>query len=218
MASPENVTGSGKASPLRVVLAAGCFDLLHVGHVWHLKEARKLGDYLFVGLTLDEHVGKGIGRPIVPFKDRAEMLRNLRSVTAVVGVTDSAEAIRKVQPQVFVKGIDYADTGLLPEEIEACREVGAEIHFTRSEKRSTTELVATIIKLEKHREEALTMWSRTEESLPPKHEVLAVVRKLSSRGEYAHEDAIWDGEQWTERRSGMKLPKNAYYLWRRLET
>ena len=62
------------------------------------------------------------------------------------------------------------------------------------------------------------MWHRTNDSLPPKGEVLAVVHKLSSRGEYVDEDATWDGEYWTRRKDGYMLDKNYYYLWRKLET
>lgn len=212
------VTGSGKAEPLKIVLVNGVFDLLHVGHVRHLIEARSMGDFLFVALTKDEDVLKGIGRPIVPVDERADILRELRCVTAVFETQDAVSAIYYAKPQIFCKGVDYEDKGLLAEEVKACAQVGAEIRYTRSEKRSTTGLIERIIKLEKQRYEALTMWNRTEESLPPKHEVLAVVRKISSRGEAVHEDAIWDGDQWTERRTGEKSPKNIYYLWRRLET
>ena len=66
------------------------------------------------------------------------------------------------------------------------------------------------------------MFQRTSESSPPIGEVLAVVRKISSRGESADEDAIWDGESWRRRERdggfGEAMPKNHYYLWRRLET
>jgi rfaE bifunctional protein nucleotidyltransferase chain/domain len=213
----EPVTGKGKAEPLKIVLASGCFDLLHVGHVKHLEEARRMGDFLFVGLTKDEFVGKGVGRPIVPFKDRAECLRGLRSVTAVIGVENSVEAILQAKPQIFVKGCDYLPKGLLREEELACREVGAEIRFTNTEKRSTTGLIERVIHLEKERIRALTMWHRTSESEPPKHEVLAVIRKISNRGEQVEEDAIWDGEFWTERKSKEQMKKSSYYLWRRLE-
>lgn len=216
--SDTSVTGKGVSGALEIVLVSGCFDLLHVGHVRHLIEARAMGSFLFVALTHDEFVGKGIGRPIVSFNERAEQLRELRCVTAVLGTDNSVDAIYQCAPSIFVKGIDYADKGLLPAEIEACHDVGAQIRFTSAEKKSTSGLIDSIIKLEKHRHEALTMWNRTEESLPPKHEILAVVRKLSSRGEYAHEDAVWDGENWTERKTQQRSPKSAYYLWRRLET
>lgn len=63
------------------------------------------------------------------------------------------------------------------------------------------------------------MWERTAESLPPKHEVLAVVHRVfGPTGGEAHEEAIWDGENWTRRRDKEVLHKNYYYQWRRLET
>ena len=67
------------------------------------------------------------------------------------------------------------------------------------------------------------MWTRTSESTPPKGEHLAVVHKLSSRGESVDEDAVWDGRSWTRlalfgRAAEPGLPRDYYYLWRRLET
>ena len=61
------------------------------------------------------------------------------------------------------------------------------------------------------------MWCRTAQGLPPQEKVLAVVHKLSSRGEYADEEAVWDGEHWVRRRDGARLDRNYYYLWRVLE-
>src|SRR2546427_12335110 len=70
----------------RIVLASGCFDLLHVGHVRYLTAARRLGDVLFVGLNSDASVErlKGIGRPLMPAGERAEILAALRCVDHVV--------------------------------------------------------------------------------------------------------------------------------------
>lgn len=63
------------------------------------------------------------------------------------------------------------------------------------------------------------MWERTETSLPPKGEILAVVHRVfGPTGGEAHEEATWDGKQWTRRRDGEVLPKAYYYNWRRLET
>lgn len=62
------------------------------------------------------------------------------------------------------------------------------------------------------------MWTKTSESLPPKGEMLAVVHKLSSRGESVDEDAVWNGVQWMRHRDGQIVDKSYYYLWRRLET
>lgn len=125
------------------VLCNGCFDLLHVGHVRHLEEARAMGDRLIVALTADEYVGKGAGRPVQSWEERAEMLCALRCVEVVFESTNLESAILKLEPQIVAKGSDWA--GRLPlADIDAANEVGAEIRFTTSEKRSTTELIERI--------------------------------------------------------------------------
>lgn len=130
---------------MRVALANGCFDLLHAGHIAHLKEARGMADFLVVALTMDEFVGKP-GRPIYDWDTRAEMLRELRCVGAVSAAKNAVEAILQWKPTLFVKGIDYAEKGLLPEELDACFQVGAKVKFTTSEKRSTTQIVENVRK------------------------------------------------------------------------
>ena len=126
-----------------MVLANGCFDLLHVGHVRHLEEARAIGDQLFVALTLDSHVKKGAGRPIQSWVERAEVLSALRCVDAVLASTDLASAIVAFRPAIVAKGLDWLDR-LPTRDLDAAKEVGAEIRFTTSEKRSTTELIERI--------------------------------------------------------------------------
>lgn len=126
---------------MRIILANGCFDLLHPGHVEHLREARAMGTSLVVGLTADEHVNKP-GRPIQSWDERAAMLKSLRCVTRVIKCKDAVHAIFLVQPHVFVKGADYQK--VLPEEARACDAIGAEIRFTKAVKRSTTELIKRI--------------------------------------------------------------------------
>jgi rfaE bifunctional protein nucleotidyltransferase chain/domain len=126
------------------VLANGCFDLLHAGHVRHLQEARSMGDRLVVSLTLDDFVAKGAGRPVYRFTDRWLMLSALSCVDMVIGVTSLAAAIRIVRPHVIAKGVDWKEIGLFPEDLAAAREVGAEIRFTRAAKMSTTETIERI--------------------------------------------------------------------------
>jgi rfaE bifunctional protein nucleotidyltransferase chain/domain len=128
------------------VLANGCFDLLHVGHVRHLIAARAMGDRLVVALTVDEAVRKGPGRPIVPWEDRAEMLLSLRCVDEVVPSESAFQAILAVRPRIFVKGIDYADSPALDDDREACKTVGAELRLTDTPKNSSTELIKRIAK------------------------------------------------------------------------
>ena len=99
--------GQGK----RLVLANGCFDLLHVGHVRYLRAARALGDALVVGLNSDASVRrvKGPGRPVMPAGERAELVGSLAGVDAVVVFDeDTAEAlIARLRPDVHAKGTDY---------------------------------------------------------------------------------------------------------------
>ncbi len=125
----------------------GVFDLLHVGHVRYLAQARQLGDVLVVGLNSDASTRrlKGETRPLVPEQERAELLLALRCVDAVV-IFDEATADRTLEalkPDVYVKGGDYAASG--PPEAPTVRAYGGEVRtLTLVEGRSTTDLVETI--------------------------------------------------------------------------
>ena len=102
-----------------------------------------MGDYLLVGLTLDRAVGKA-GRPIQTWEERAKMLRSLRCVSEVRGCVSALDALIRFKPDIFVKGADYAESGLLPEEIAQCERSGISIRFTKAQKRSTTDLIQRI--------------------------------------------------------------------------
>jgi D-beta-D-heptose 7-phosphate kinase/D-beta-D-heptose 1-phosphate adenosyltransferase len=94
------------------VLAPGCFDLLHIGHIRFLDDASRLGGPLIVALNSDQSVRqlKGHGRPIVPELDRAESLAALRFVDFVtIFDGDISEIVHTVQPSFLVKGGDYQD-------------------------------------------------------------------------------------------------------------
>ncbi len=96
----------------RLVFTNGHFDLLHVGHLDYLEKARALGDALLVGLNGDASTTrlKGAGRPLVPVVERARLLAALKPVDAVtIFEADTAtEVIRALQPDIYVKGGDYA--------------------------------------------------------------------------------------------------------------
>lgn len=126
---------------MRVILANGCFDILHVGHLKHLEAAKRMGDTLIVSLTLDEHVHKGPGLPVHSWAQRAELLRGLRCVDDVVPSVDDCAAIRAIRPDVFVKGIDYEDSPLLGDAKIACNEVGAILCTTITPKWSSREIL-----------------------------------------------------------------------------
>jgi len=130
----------------RVVATNGCFDLLHVGHLRYLTEARALGDFLWVGLNGDASVRelKGPGRPLVSEADRAELLAAWRVVDAVTIFPEvrATAFLRAVQPDVYVKGGDYTADSLDAEEAAALRECGARIEIVRLVPgKSTTNLV-----------------------------------------------------------------------------
>jgi len=96
----------------RIVFTNGCFDLLHVGHLRYLEQARRLGDVLVIGLNTDESVRglKGPSRPILPEDERAELLAGLACVDYVTlfGEPTPHEVIRALRPHVHVKGGDYS--------------------------------------------------------------------------------------------------------------
>ena len=111
----------------RVVLANGCFDLLHVGHVRYLESARSLADVLVVGINSDRTVRalKGEGRPIVPAAERAELLAALEPVDFVLIFQGDSPAgvLTELQPEVHCKGTDYGCPEGIPE-FEVVREYG----------------------------------------------------------------------------------------------
>ena len=116
--------GPQKRNGRRVVFTNGCFDLLHPGHIRSLEQARALGDVLIVGLNSDASVRqlKGDGRPVIPERERAEILAALESVDAVVIFDDLTprEVIARLLPDVLVKGGDWPGDQIVGrEEVEA---------------------------------------------------------------------------------------------------
>lgn len=113
----EVVDEFGRPRHDRVVFTNGCFDILHRGHVEYLAFARELGDRLVVGLNSDRSVRvlKGEGRPINSVEDRAIVLAALESVSAVVVFDQDtpSELIRRLVPDVLVKGGDYSIEGVV---------------------------------------------------------------------------------------------------------
>jgi rfaE bifunctional protein nucleotidyltransferase chain/domain len=131
----------------RIVLANGCFDLLHVGHVRYLRAARGLGDVLMVGINSDAAVAriKGAGRPLMPARERAELLLALRHVDHVVVFDDDTAdgLLAAIRPAVHAKGTDYT-VGSVPEGATA-RAVGAQVAIAGDPKdHSTRDLIARI--------------------------------------------------------------------------
>lgn len=128
----------------RIVMANGCFDILHVGHVRYLEEARSLGDLLVVAINADEQVRalKGEGRPVVPERERAEIIAALRAVDYVTIFPEpTVEALlRAIRPDIHAKGTDYTEE-TVPER-DVVRSYGGRVMIVGDPKNhSSTEMV-----------------------------------------------------------------------------
>ena len=126
-----------KSEGKKIVHCHGVFDLLHVGHIKHFKEAKFFGDVLIVSITPDEFVNKGPGRPAFSTSLRLEALSALESVDYVVANKwpTAEEIIKIIQPNVYCKGPDYKDhlddiTGKITDEVDTVISVGGKIMYT----------------------------------------------------------------------------------------
>jgi len=144
----EEIIRDLKARGKTVVLSHGVFDLLHPGHIKHFEAAKREGDVLVVTLTEDQYVGKGPGRPVFNQRLRAETLAEIECVDyiAINQWPTAVETLKKLKPDIYAKGSDYADrgkdlTGEIFNEEEAVKEGGGRIHFTDEISFSSTELL-----------------------------------------------------------------------------
>lgn len=132
----------------RLVLANGCFDLLHGGHVSYLESARMMGDALIVGVNSDasERQLKGVGRPIITESDRAELVAAMEAVDAVVIFDEPTceRLLRELRPDVHAKGTDYtAET--VPER-EIARELGIKVAIAGAPKENASKsIIASVL-------------------------------------------------------------------------
>ncbi len=132
-----------------IVTTNGCFDILHVGHLRLLREAKAQGNILVVGLNSDHSVklGKGPSRPFNPEKERAELLSALSVVDYVIlfDEKDCIDFVRRVRPDVHVNDSDYGENCI---EREAVLEGGGRLHIVQKVPgKSTTELVQRIARV-----------------------------------------------------------------------
>jgi rfaE bifunctional protein nucleotidyltransferase chain/domain len=132
-----------------VVLTNGVFDLMHVGHVRYLEDARSRGDFLVVALNDDKsaEANKGKGHPIVPLEERMELIASLWFVDYVTsfGEETAEELLRLVRPSVYAKGTDYNSKNL-PEK-DVLKELDIKPVFVGDKKaHSTTKLIQRIRK------------------------------------------------------------------------
>jgi D-beta-D-heptose 7-phosphate kinase/D-beta-D-heptose 1-phosphate adenosyltransferase len=133
----------------RIVFTNGCFDLLHVGHIRYLKQARRMADLLVVGINSDDSVRrlKGPSRPVQPERDRAEILAGLECVDYVVSFDQDTPLalVESLRPDVLVKGADWpADRIVGREAVEGAGGTVATISYVKGI--STSSLIHRICK------------------------------------------------------------------------
>ena len=137
-----------KAKGKRIVFTNGCFDLLHIGHIRYLEEAKSFGDILVVGLNSDRSVQrlKGPDRPILPEGERAEILSGLGCVDYVTVFDEPTplELISSLQPHILVKGGDWTKETTVGREV--VEKLGGEVIILPFvEGSSTSNLIETIL-------------------------------------------------------------------------
>ena len=135
----------------RVVLANGCFDLLHAGHVDYLEAARAEGDVLVVALNTDASVRrlKGDGRPRLPLEQRARLIAAFRVVDFVIAFPEPTlhDTLRLLRPDVHAKGADYAPESLPEADLD--RQLGIRIAIVGDPKdHGTRDIIKQIRELE----------------------------------------------------------------------
>lgn len=141
------LVASARESGARIVFANGCFDVLHVGHVRYLAGARELGDMLVVGVNSDEQVAiqKGVGRPVMPAKERAEIVAALEFVTYVTIFNEPTveQLLLALKPDVHAKGTDYT-IETVPER-DVVRSYGGQVAIVGDPKdHSTSAIIARL--------------------------------------------------------------------------
>lgn len=144
----HEIAAKHRAAGETVVLAHGTFDLLHIGHLRHLRQAKRHGRILIVTITADAFVNKGPGRPVFSEHMRAEMLGALEFIdyVGIVHEGTALPAIHAVQPNIYVKGQDYRDskddiTGGIVKERNAVESHGGAIAFTDEITYSSSSLI-----------------------------------------------------------------------------
>ena len=142
----DKAKGEGK----KVVFTNGCFDILHLGHIRYLSEAKKCGDYLIVGVNSDRSMRaiKGEDRPVIPERARAELLAALCFVDGVVifDKEDPLALIECLQPQVLVKGEDWEENEIVGADL--VKKAGGEVkRIPLVPHASTSDIVKRIVDL-----------------------------------------------------------------------
>lgn len=143
----KKIIDGEKRQGKKIVLANGCFDLIHVGHIRYLKESKKKGDILVLALNSDSSIRqiKGKGRPILKEKERIDILTSVSFVDyiTIFDKTTVKNVLQALKPDIHAKGSDYTQE-TVPER-ETVRSYGGEIAITGGPKvRSTSQIISQI--------------------------------------------------------------------------
>jgi rfaE bifunctional protein nucleotidyltransferase chain/domain len=144
----KDITRRLKIDGKTVVFANGCFDLLHVGHIRYLCDARSLGDALILGINSDKSVAalKGNGRPLQNARDRAEIVASLMCVDYVLLFDDPTVdgILKELRPDIHAKGTDYTEKSV-PER-DTVRSYGGKVVITGDPKNhASRDLISNIV-------------------------------------------------------------------------
>jgi len=144
----ESILSKNRKNKKRIVLCHGVFDLLHIGHIRHFREAKSKGDILIVTVTPDKFVTKGPNRPIFPLNTRMETISELDCVDYVApNISSNAiKPIKTLKPNIYCKGQEYKKfsndtTGLIREEAKAVKKIGGKILYTGGEVFSSSKII-----------------------------------------------------------------------------
>ncbi|MBI5748204.1 MAG: D-glycero-beta-D-manno-heptose 1-phosphate adenylyltransferase [Nitrospinae bacterium] len=145
----NNIVKKWREKGKKVVFANGCFDILHVGHIRYLKEAKELGDLLIVAINSDSSAKKlkGDGRPVTPENERAEIVAAIEYVDYVTLFNEPnvSNLLLTLKPDIHAKGTDYTEDSV--PEADTVRAYGGRVAITGDKKeRSSTEIIKKLNK------------------------------------------------------------------------
>jgi cytidyltransferase-like protein len=185
-----------RAQGKSVVQCHGVFDLVHPGHIRHFESAKLQGDVLVVTVTKDEYVHKGPGRPVFNQRLRAESVASLQVVdyVAINEWPTAAPTIRKLRPNYFAKGSEYAErqsdiSGHISEEEAAALEVDTQLYFTDEPTLSSSKLLNSYFDVLSEEAESYLRVFRQEYSA---EKVIEALRGLHSKRVLVVGDTIID--------------------------
>ena len=137
-----------KKNKFKLGLVHGVFDVLHIGHIEHFREAKKLCEKLIVSVTSDKFVNKGPNRPAFDIKERVNVLKSLKFIDDVIISNNETaiENINKIKPNVYFKGLDYKNVNLksannLKKEILELKKYNGKFIVTKTKLNSSSKIL-----------------------------------------------------------------------------